>query len=188
MICSYALLLRPPHRRQGPKISKENFGLLKFRFGIWGTWSQNRDWVWTQIGFLASWTSPNQKLSTRLLSWLRGKESACYCRRHGFDPWSGMIPQAVEQLSPCATTTEPVLWSLGTTVTDLTCRKHWSTRSRVLPNKKSHYSEERAHHNERAVPTCQTWEKPVQRQRPSTVKNERRMNEWMNTQKVELTN
>ena len=26
-----------------------------------------------------------------------------------FDPWSGKIPHAMEQLSPCATTTEPVL-------------------------------------------------------------------------------
>ena len=38
--------------------------------------------------------------------WLSGKESACQCRRHGFDSWSRKIP---EQLSPCATTTEPVL-------------------------------------------------------------------------------
>ena len=28
---------------------------------------------------------------------------------HGFDPWSGKIPHAAEQLSPCATATEPVL-------------------------------------------------------------------------------
>ena len=28
---------------------------------------------------------------------------------HGFDPWSGKVPHAVEQLSPCATATEPVL-------------------------------------------------------------------------------
>ena len=28
---------------------------------------------------------------------------------HGFDPWTGKIPHAAEQLSPCATTTEPVL-------------------------------------------------------------------------------
>ena len=35
--------------------------------------------------------------------WLRGKESACQCRRHGFDPWSGKVPHALEQLSPCAT-------------------------------------------------------------------------------------
>ena len=27
---------------------------------------------------------------------------------HGFEPWSGKIPHAAEQRSPCATTTEPV--------------------------------------------------------------------------------
>ena len=26
-----------------------------------------------------------------------------------FEPWSGKIPHAAEQLSPCATTTEPAL-------------------------------------------------------------------------------
>ena len=40
---------------------------------------------------------------------LSSKESACQCRRHGFDPWSGKIPHAAGQLSLCATTTEPVL-------------------------------------------------------------------------------
>ena len=29
------------------------------------------------------------------------KKSACQCRRHGFDPWSGRILHAVEQLRPC---------------------------------------------------------------------------------------
>ena len=29
-----------------------------------------------------------------------------------FKPWSGKIPHAAEQLKPCATTTEPVLYSL----------------------------------------------------------------------------
>ena len=24
--------------------------------------------------------------------WLKGKESACQCRRHGFHPWIGKIP------------------------------------------------------------------------------------------------
>ena len=28
---------------------------------------------------------------------------------HGFEPWSGKIPHATDQLNPCATTTEPVL-------------------------------------------------------------------------------
>ena len=40
---------------------------------------------------------------------LSGKESACQSRRHGFDPRSGKIPYAEEQLSSYATTTEPVL-------------------------------------------------------------------------------
>ena len=30
-------------------------------------------------------------------------------RGHRFKPWSGKIPHAAEQLSLCATTTEPVL-------------------------------------------------------------------------------
>ena len=33
--------------------------------------------------------------------WLSGKESACQCRRHRFDPWSGRIPHASEQLIVC---------------------------------------------------------------------------------------
>ena len=31
-----------------------------------------------------------------LLWWLSGKESICQCKRHGFDPWSGKIPHAME--------------------------------------------------------------------------------------------
>ena len=44
-----------------------------------------------------------------LPGWLRGKESACQCRRHGFGSWSRKIPHAMEQLSACTTTREPVL-------------------------------------------------------------------------------
>ena len=43
-----------------------------------------------------------------LPKWLSGKDFACQCRRHGFDPWSGKIPHAMGQMSPCAETTEPV--------------------------------------------------------------------------------
>ena len=39
--------------------------------------------------------------------WRSGWESACQCRGHGFEPWSGRIPHAAEQLDPWATTTEP---------------------------------------------------------------------------------
>ena len=41
--------------------------------------------------------------------WCSGWESACQCRGHGFEPWSGKIPHAMEQLSPGTTTTEPAL-------------------------------------------------------------------------------
>ena len=41
--------------------------------------------------------------------WRSGWESACRCSGRGFEPWSGKIPRAAEQLSPCATTTEPAL-------------------------------------------------------------------------------
>ena len=30
--------------------------------------------------------------------WRSGWESACQCRGHGFEPWSGRIPHAAEQL------------------------------------------------------------------------------------------
>ena len=34
------------------------------------------------------------------------KNPLAKCRGLGFDPWSGKIPHALEQLSPCATSTE----------------------------------------------------------------------------------
>ena len=54
--------------------------------------------------------------------WLSNKEFACHCRRHGFDPWSRKILHVMGKLSPWATTTEPVLWSPGTTSTEPTPR------------------------------------------------------------------
>ncbi|XP_073652962.1 RING finger protein 207 isoform X3 [Tursiops truncatus] len=38
-----------------------------------------------------------------------GVNGEAQARGHGFEPWSGKIPHATEQLSPCATTTEPAL-------------------------------------------------------------------------------
>ena len=41
------------------------------------------------------------KIRTEGLPWWRsGWESACQCGGHGFEPWSGRIPHATEQLSP----------------------------------------------------------------------------------------
>ena len=48
-----------------------------------------------------------QKDTCGLPWWRSGWESACQCRGHGFEPWSGKIPHAAEQIGPWATTTEP---------------------------------------------------------------------------------
>ena len=53
-----------------------------------------------------------------------GKESAFQSRRHRFDPWTGKIPDAVEQLSQYPATTEPVLWSPEAATVD--APKTWS--------------------------------------------------------------
>ena len=44
--------------------------------------------------------------------WLSDTEPTSQCRRRRFDPRSGNIPHATEQLSPCTTTIAPVLQSL----------------------------------------------------------------------------
>ena len=49
----------------------------------------------------------SQKHSWGLPWWRSGWESACQCKAHGFEPWSGKIPHAAEQLGPWATVTEP---------------------------------------------------------------------------------
>ena len=48
-----------------------------------------------------------KKVRLGLPWWRSGWESACQCRGHGFEPWSGKIPHAAEQLGPWAATTEP---------------------------------------------------------------------------------
>ena len=44
--------------------------------------------------------------------WRSGWESACQCRGHGFEPWSGKMPHAAEQLGPWATLLSLRVWSL----------------------------------------------------------------------------
>ena len=70
--------------------------------------------------------------------WRSGWESACQCRGHRFEPWSGRIPHAVEQLGPWATTTEP------------------ARREAVLRNKRGRDSERPAHREEGWPPLATT--------------------------------
>ena len=48
------------------------------------------------------------KVSVWGLPWWCSGSEATY-RVHGFDPWSGKIPHATEQLSSCGTATQPAL-------------------------------------------------------------------------------
>ena len=66
--------------------------------------------------------------------------------RHAFDPWSGKIPRALEQPSPCATSTEPVLYCpFATQLLKPKCLEP------VLLNKRSHRHEKPAHCKKDAV-------------------------------------
>ena len=56
----------------------------------------------------------NNTFNIGLPWWRSGWESACQCRGHGFEPWSGKIPHAAEQLAPWVTITEPA------------CHNYWS--------------------------------------------------------------
>ena len=58
-----------------------------------------------------------------------------------FDPWPGNIPHAAEQLSPCATTTKPVLRAHAPQLLKPACLEP------VLYNKRSHDNEKSTHHN-----------------------------------------
>ena len=61
---------------------------------------------------------------------------------NGFEPWSGRVPHAAEQLGPCATTTEPA---------------HLEP---VLHNKRGRDSERPTHRNEEWPPLAATRESP----------------------------
>ena len=74
--------------------------------------------------------------------WRSGWESACQCRGHGFEPWSGKIPHATEQLGPWATITEP------------------AGLEPVLRNKRGRDSERPAHRDEEWPPLATTRESP----------------------------
>ena len=74
--------------------------------------------------------------------WRSGWESACQRRGHGFEPWSGRIPHAAEQLGPWATITEP------------------ARLEPVLRNKRGRDSKRPAHRDEEWSPLATAGESP----------------------------
>ena len=86
--------------------------------------------------------------------WWLSKDSTCQCRRLRFNPWSRRIPHSGEQLCLCATTIEPVLWSLRVTAAEPLYCNCWSSRALkpILCNKISHCNEKPVY-NWKVVPT-----------------------------------
>ena len=84
--------------------------------------------------------------------WRSGWESACWCGGHGFEPWSGRIPYAAEQLGPWATITEP------------------ARLEPVLRNKRGRDSERPAHRDEEWPPLATTRESPHRKEDPYSQK------------------
>ena len=95
--------------------------------------------------YVDPWTICNIILFWKFIGlpwWRSGWESACQCRRHGFEPWSGKIPHAAEQLSPWATIAEP------------------ARLEPVIRNKRGRDSERPVHRDEEWPPLATTRESP----------------------------
>ena len=91
-------------------------------------------WLQTKRHLKKKKKQTNKKNPRGLPWWRSGWESACQCRGHGFEPWSGKIPHAAERLVPWATTTEP------------------ARLEPVLRNKRSRDSERPTHRDEEWPP------------------------------------
>ena len=89
-----------------------------------------------------------------LLWWLSGRVSTGQYSRHQFDPWSRMNPHASEQLSPCATATEPVFYSLEAATVEPTYCNYWSLVSLepMLHKQRVHPYKNPVHCNKWAAP------------------------------------
>ena len=89
----------------------------------------------------AAWTTikKTKEGTSLVVQWLRICQPV-----HGFDPWSRKIPHAMEQLSQCATTAEPMYCS------------YWNLHAPdpMLCEKRSHCNEKSVQRNSRAAPTC----------------------------------
>ena len=100
-----------------------------------------KGWIVSILG-IAGYMVSVKSTHWGLPRWRSGWESACQCRGHGFEPWSGKIPHAAEQLGPWATTTDP------------------ARLEPVLCNKRGHDNERPVHHDEEWPPLATTRENP----------------------------
>ena len=97
------------------------------------------------------------KLFLGLPWWLSGKESTCQCKRYGFDPWSGKIAHAAEELSLCTTTIKPALQSPRAPTTEARAPQSLCSPTREATTLRSPHTATRdapAHHTQRKAHTA----------------------------------
>lgn len=93
--------------------------------------------------------------------WYSGYKSAYRRRGLRFDPGSGKIPHAVEQLNPCATTIEPALQSLCFTAREATAMRNPCISTKSSPH------------------LVQIEKARVHQQRPSVTKKKKKETGWL---------
>ena len=115
-----------------------------------------------------------QKQDPGLPWWLSGEETACQCRRHGLDPWSGKIPRATEQRSPGPIAMEPVLGrepGNATTEPAATTPENRAPESPCAQEKPTQREAPKPQ-LESSPPLSAAGEKPREQWRPSTAKSQ----------------
>ena len=98
--------------------------------------------------------------------WCSGWESACQCGGHGFEPWSGRIPCAAEQVGPWATIAEP------------------ARLEPVFRNERGRDGEGPARHDEEWPPLAATREKPSHRGEDPTQPKKKTKQKKNNNKKI----
>ena len=98
------------------------------------------------------------------------KNQPASARGHGFNPWSGKISQAAEQLSPCSTTIERELQSLGTSSTE----PRLQLLKPVCP--RAHHDGKSTHQNKGETPSPQLQNRPHSRKNPAGPKINKQTN------------
>ena len=92
--------------------------------------------------------------------WLSGKESACKCRRHGFNCWSRKIPHGMEQLKLGSHSFWPELESPRAATAEARRPRAWA------PGQKKPPEWEAREPQQRGGPTQSRQEAPLRAERP----------------------
>ena len=119
--------------RKGPRVDQPKYPSTNGTSTV--RYVRTMRYIHTMEYYLALKRNEALELPRRPERWWIRKESTCQSKRRGFDSWAEKIPHAVEQLSLCATITEPVLQSPGAAAAEPT----WPRTHAPQQKKPSHH-------------------------------------------------